>query len=73
MTPLQQRMIEAMTVRGLVPSTQRAYLRAVRDLAAYVAQNERGCHQRQCSCSTHLFRHLREAMNHPKGLCQNLS
>ena len=35
MTPLQQRMIEAMTVRGLVPSTQRAYLRAVRDLAAY--------------------------------------
>ena len=35
MTPLQQRMIENMTVRGLVPSTQRAYLRAVRDLAAY--------------------------------------
>ena len=31
MTPLQQRMIEDMTVRGLVPSTQRAYLRAVRD------------------------------------------
>jgi integrase/recombinase XerD len=35
MTTLQQRMIEAMTVRGLVPSTQQAYLRAVRDLAAY--------------------------------------
>jgi integrase/recombinase XerD len=35
MTPLQQHMIEDMTVRGLVPSTQRAYLRAVRDLAAY--------------------------------------
>jgi hypothetical protein len=35
MTPLQQRMSEDMTVRGLVPSTQRAYLRAVRDLAAY--------------------------------------
>ena len=35
MTPLQQRMIEDMTVRGLVPSTQHAYLRAVRDLAAY--------------------------------------
>src|SRR5207244_13300521 len=34
-TPRHQRMIEAMTVRGLVPSTQRAYLRAVRDLAAY--------------------------------------
>ena len=28
MTTLQQRMIEAMTVRGLVPSTQQAYLRA---------------------------------------------
>jgi hypothetical protein len=37
------------------------------------AQNERGCHQRQCSYSTHLFRHLREAMNHLKSLCQNLS
>ena len=34
MTTLQQRMIEAMTVRGLVPATQQAYLRAVRDLAA---------------------------------------
>jgi hypothetical protein len=22
------------------------------------AQNERGCHQRQCSYSTHVFRHL---------------
>src|SRR5438876_328514 len=35
MTPLQQHMIEDMSVRGLVPSTQRAYLRAVRDLTAY--------------------------------------
>jgi site-specific recombinase XerD len=35
MTPLQQRMIEDMTVRGLVPSTQRVYRRAVRALAAY--------------------------------------
>ena len=35
MPPLQQRMIEDMTVRGLVPSTQRASLRAVRDLTAY--------------------------------------
>jgi hypothetical protein len=38
-----------------------------------MAQNERGCHQRQCSYGTHLFSHLREAMNHPKGLCQHLS
>jgi site-specific recombinase XerD len=35
MTPLQQRMIEDMTVRGLAKSTQQVYLRAVRDLAAY--------------------------------------
>jgi integrase/recombinase XerD len=35
MTPLPQRMSEDMTIRGLVSSTQRAYLRAVRDLAAY--------------------------------------
>ena len=35
MTPLQQRMIEDMTVRGLAKSTQQVYRRAVRDLAAY--------------------------------------
>jgi hypothetical protein len=34
MTPLQQRMIETMTVRGLVPSTPQASRRAVRDLAS---------------------------------------
>jgi hypothetical protein len=39
--------------------------------SAYVAQNERGCHQRQCSSSTHVFRLLREAMKHPKGRCHN--
>jgi site-specific recombinase XerD len=35
MTPLQQRMIEDMTVRGLAKSTQHAYLRAVRELTAH--------------------------------------
>jgi site-specific recombinase XerD len=35
MTTLQQRMIEDMTVRGLAPSTQQAYLRAVRELTTY--------------------------------------
>jgi integrase/recombinase XerD len=35
MTPLQQRMIEDMIVRGLAKATQQAYLRAVRGLAAY--------------------------------------
>ena len=35
MTPLQQRMLEDMTVRGLAKSTQQVSLRAVRDLAAY--------------------------------------
>jgi hypothetical protein len=47
-------------------------VRLAMGLEAKLAQNERGCHQRQCNCSTHLFRHLREAKNHPKGLCQNL-
>jgi hypothetical protein len=37
------------------------------------AQNERGCHQRQCSYSTHLFKYLWKARNHPIGRCQNLS
>jgi integrase/recombinase XerD len=34
-TPLRQRMIEAMTLRGFAPSTREAYIRAVRDLAAH--------------------------------------
>jgi integrase/recombinase XerD len=35
MSPLRQRMIEDMQLRGLAPLTQRAYLRAVRELARY--------------------------------------
>jgi len=35
MTLLRQRMIEDMQLRGLAPLTQRAYLRAVADLARY--------------------------------------
>jgi integrase/recombinase XerD len=35
MTPLRQRMIEDMQLRDLSPKTQRAYVRVVRELAAY--------------------------------------
>lgn len=35
MTPLRQRMIEDMQLRGLSPGTQRVYVRIIRDLAAY--------------------------------------
>ena len=35
MTPLRQRMIEDMQLRGLAPLTQSAYLRAVQELARY--------------------------------------
>ena len=35
MTPLRQRMIEDMQLRGLSPHTQRAYVHVVRELAAY--------------------------------------
>ena len=35
MTPLRQRMIEDMQLRGLAPLTQRAYLHAVQELACY--------------------------------------
>ena len=35
MTPLRQRMIEDMQLRGLAPHTQRAYLQAIQRLALY--------------------------------------
>src|SRR6476660_5646224 len=37
MTPLRQRMIEDMQLRGLAPATQRAYLQAVQSLAQHFA------------------------------------
>ncbi len=38
MTPLRQRMLEDMQLRGLAPKTQEAYLRAVRQLAEYIGK-----------------------------------
>ena len=39
MTPLRQRMIEDMQLRGLSPKTQRAYVRVVRELAEYYSRS----------------------------------
>ena len=39
MTPLQQHMIEDMTVRGLAKSTQQAYLRYVEQLAVFTGKS----------------------------------
>jgi len=39
MTPLRQRMLEDMQLRGLAPKTQEAYLRAVRQLAEYIGKS----------------------------------
>lgn len=39
MTPLRQRMIEDMQLRGLSPNTQRAYIQVVRDLALHYKQS----------------------------------
>ncbi|CAA9893006.1 Site-specific recombinase XerD (fragment) [Candidatus Methylobacter favarea] len=35
MTPLRQKMIDAILVRGIAPRTQRSYLMAVTELAKY--------------------------------------
>ena len=39
MTPLRQRMIEEMQLRGLSPRTQEAYLRAVEQLAKHYCKS----------------------------------
>jgi hypothetical protein len=39
MTPLRQRMIEDMQLRGLAPLTQRAYLQAIQQLALYYGKS----------------------------------
>ena len=48
MTPLQQHMIEDMTVRGLAPSTQHASLRAARELAVMARAGETTGHGDHC-------------------------
>ena len=58
---------------GEIAAPLRSVLSRQKNTRVLLAQNERRCHQRQCSCSARLFRWLWEAMNHPKGLCQNLS
>ena len=44
MTPLRQRMIEDMQLSGKSPHTQRAYVSAVRQLAAYYEDEVRSRH-----------------------------
>ena len=61
MTPLQQRMIEAMTIRGLAKSTQHAYLRAVRDLATYYKRSPD-------TLSTRAIQRSRLALHEERGL-----
>jgi integrase/recombinase XerD len=39
MTPLRQRMLEDMQIRGLAPKTQHAYVRAVRQVAEYYGKS----------------------------------
>jgi integrase/recombinase XerD len=39
MTPLRQRMLEDMQIRGLAPKTQHAYVRAVRQVAEYFGKS----------------------------------
>ena len=39
MTPLRQRMIEDLQLRGLSPKTQDAYVRAVRQLAEHYGKS----------------------------------
>ncbi len=38
-SPLRQRMIEDMTVRGFTPGTQRGYIRAVKDFTAFLGRS----------------------------------
>ena len=38
-SPLRQRMIDDMTIRGFAPKTQRSYLRMVRDFTAFVGRS----------------------------------
>ena len=39
-SPLRQRMIEDMTVRGFTPGTQRGYIVAVRNFTAFLGRDE---------------------------------
>ena len=48
MTPLRQKMMEDMQLRGLADKTQDAYLRAVRQLAEYYGSRQTRSMSRSC-------------------------
>ena len=50
MTPLRQRMIEDMQLRGLSPLTQRAYLQAVKQFALYYGKSPDQITDEQLRC-----------------------
>jgi len=48
MTPLRQKMIDAMQVRGMSPRTHRSYLSAVTDLVRYYPVRPIKCREKSC-------------------------
>jgi integrase/recombinase XerD len=48
MSPLGQRMLEDMSLRGFTPNTQRDYIRAVKKLAAFLSRSPDAATPRTC-------------------------
>ena len=72
MTTLQQRMIQAMTARGPVPATQQAYLRAVRDLAAYYNRRPDTLSTRDIQCYLLMLHEERSPPTAPNTIVHGL-
>lgn len=66
MTPLRQRMIEDMQLRGLSPRTQKSYLRCVRELAKYYNRSPDEITEEEIRS---FFLHLKNERHYSRSSC----
>jgi hypothetical protein len=66
MSPLQQRLIEDLQLRGMSARTQQMYVRAVRQLAQHYSQAARSDQRRSNARAVRVGRRLAFFSGHPK-------
>ena len=69
-SPLRQRMLEDMSLRGFTPDTQRDYVRAVKKLAAFFGRSPDTATAEDLRASNCTRRERRSAADHQQRRCR---